>query len=79
MATRTYGPRSFSDESVTKATGKNWKQWWSALDKWGVKDQGHTATAKHLHERHKVSSWWAQAITARYEWEHGLKKPKTKK
>ena len=76
MATRVHGPRGFSDDSVKDATGKTWAQWRATLDKWDVKTRGHTATAKYLREKHKLSPWWAQAVTARYEWDHGLKKDK---
>lgn len=73
MATRIYGPRSFSDDSVVSATGKAWAQWYAILDKWNVETHGHTATATYLREKHKLPPWWAQAVTARYEWDRGLK------
>lgn len=76
---RIYGPRGFSDDTVRDATGKTWSQWYAVLDKWDVENRGHTATAKYLREKFKLSPWWSQAVTARYEWERGLKKDGTKK
>ena len=42
------------------------------IPKWWVK--GHKAAAEYLWQEHKVSGWWAQSITVRYEWERGLRK-----
>jgi hypothetical protein len=79
VPTRVYGPRSFSDDTVRHATGKTWPQWYAVLDQCGVESRGHTATAKYLREAFKLSPWWSQAVTARYEWERGLKKDSDKK
>lgn len=68
------GTRRISDEVVKARTGKSSKRWYSILDKWGMKKKGHTLTARHLREKYRVSPWWAQVITIRYEWERGLRK-----
>jgi hypothetical protein len=60
-----------SDEKVKTATRKEWRQWFSILDKWKAEEHGHTATAKHLREKHRLSDWWAQVVTIRYEKERG--------
>jgi hypothetical protein len=65
--------RRISDESVKSKTGKGWVDWFAILDAWGERDEGHTATAKHLQETHGADPWWAQAVTIRYEWERGLR------
>ena len=67
------GPRGVSDQAVRDKTGKGWDEWLSVLDRYAVKEKGHTQTAKHLQESWGVSSWWAQCITVRYEWERGLR------
>lgn len=67
------GFRRISDEAVRAKTGKGWDEWFTILDKWGVKDKGHILAAKHLHELYGLSPWWAQAVTIRYEWERGLR------
>lgn len=59
------------DEVVKRKTGKSWEQWFMILDKMKAKQLGHTATAKQLREKYKLSSWWSQVVTARYEKEKG--------
>jgi hypothetical protein len=75
MANKSAGPRGFSDEAVRTKTGKGWDEWRAILDAWGMKEQGHRLTAKHLQEAYGVSPWWAQAGTIRYEYERGLRAP----
>jgi len=69
--------QKISDEAVQSKTGKIWRNWFSILDKLDVKEQGHTKAAKYLRDKHKLSAWWAQAVTIRYEWERGLRRKKT--
>jgi len=59
--------------TVLKKTGKSIEHWYAAIEKFG-KDKGHTAIAKHLKNDYKLSSWWAQSITTRYEFEYNLRK-----
>ncbi len=66
--------REISDESVKAKTGKVWSEWFGILDAWGAVERGHTATAKHLHEEHGVSGWWAQTVTIRHEQARGVRK-----
>lgn len=74
MSPRKAGEQAISDAAVKAKTGKGWKSWFSILDRWNAGEKGHTATAKHLHEKHGVSSWWSQAITVRHEQDRGLRK-----
>ncbi len=74
MAEKQAGFRRISDEAVREKTDKGWQEWFAILDKWSMKEQGHTKTAKYLQERYGLSPWWAQAVTIRYEWERGLRK-----
>lgn len=60
-----------SDEAVEKATGKTWKQWFVILDKIGARELGHLQTARHLRTELRLSPWWAQTVTIRYEKEKG--------
>jgi hypothetical protein len=48
-------------------------EWHAILDQWGVKEKGHTSTAKYLREHYGLSDWWAQVVTIRYEKDKGLK------
>ncbi len=60
-----------SDEKVKAATKKTWKQWSAILTKEKAKKLGHTETAKLLVKKYKLSGWWAQTVTVRYEKEKG--------
>jgi hypothetical protein len=73
MAART------SDEAVRRATGKTWREWFSALDKAGAKTMSHRDIARWLYDRHlgkngngaaKVATsggWWSQMVAVEYE------------
>ena len=74
MSEKKVGFRRISEEAVKAKTGKVWGEWFTILDKWGVKEKRHTQSAKHLREHYGLSPWWAQAVTIRYEWEMGLRK-----
>jgi hypothetical protein len=64
-----------SDEAVLKATGKDWKDWFSILDKSKLKT--HKELAAFIYENHlknqKSGDWWAQMVTVEYERARGLR------
>jgi len=60
-----------SDEKVKEKTGKSWKQWFRILDALDVKTNGHRFPSMTLFHKHRLSPWWSQAVTIRYEWECG--------
>lgn len=61
--------KRISDESVLKATGKSWKEWYSILNKAGAKKMDHKAIAEFLSTKQKVRDWWSQMVTVQYEQE----------
>lgn len=67
-----------SDEKVIEATGKNWKEWFSILDKAGAKIMNHTEIADLVYEKHlakkESGGWWSQMVTVEYERSRGLRK-----
>jgi hypothetical protein len=65
--------QKISDDAVRAKTDRVWREWFSILDKFGLKKKGHTQAAKYLRDKHGLSDWWAQAVTIRYEWEKGLR------
>jgi hypothetical protein len=69
------GPRAISESVVKTKTGRTSKQWLRLLDKWGTRKKGHPSTATYLEKKYKVSPWWAQALTIRYEYARHLRKP----
>jgi hypothetical protein len=68
-----------SDEKVKEKTGKSWKQWSKILDGLDVKSNGHRHATTTLNQKHKLSPWWSQAVTIRYEWERGLRTVKNQR
>ena len=65
--------QKISDDAVRAKTDRAWRDWFGILDKFGLKEKGHTQSAKHLRDKYGLSAWWAQAVTIRYEWERGLR------
>src|SRR5258708_7929553 len=62
-----------SDASVKARTGKDWSDWFAALDKEGATTLEHKAIAAMLSKKHGVSSWWSQMVTVEYERSRGLR------
>jgi hypothetical protein len=62
-----------SEESVRRATGKGWDDWFRLLDAWGAVDRPHGEIARYLMEEHGVPGWWAQSVTVGYERARGLR------
>jgi hypothetical protein len=62
-----------SDAAVKAATGCTWERWVKALDRAGARDWPHPTIAKHVRDKYKVTSWWAQTVTVGYERIKGLR------
>ena len=58
---------TISNESLQKATGKTWEEWFSVLEEEGAQALSHKETANMLVEEHGVDGWWAQGITVEFE------------
>ena len=67
------GPRGYSDETVRERTGRASEEWYAILDAFDVKAHGHTAAARLLQQSYGLNGWWAQMVSARYEWARGLR------
>jgi len=61
--------KKISDESVKKATGKTWSEWFSILNKSGAKKMEHKTVAELLYKRYGLSLWWSQMVTVQFEQE----------
>ncbi len=59
-------------ETIKKKTGKTLNHWFKVIEKFGA-NKGHKAIAKHLQDKHKLSVWWAQSLTTRYEFDNDLR------
>jgi uncharacterized protein YndB with AHSA1/START domain len=62
-----------SDEAVTRATGKTWKQWFAVLDKAGARKMNHKSIAQYLNDHYDFGSWWCQMVAVGYEQGTGLR------
>jgi len=65
--------KRMSDESVMKATGKSWAEWFLILDKAGAKKWTHQQTAAYLKDKQKAGPWWGQMLAVGYEQARGLR------
>ena len=61
------------DEAVKAKTGKNWKEWFTLLNKAGAKKMTHQEIVKLLSSKHDVGPWWQQMVTVAYEQASGLR------
>lgn len=70
--------KGISDESVLKATGKSWNEWFSILYKAGAKKMEHKDIGILLSEKYHLPDWWSQMVTVQFEQElKGRKKHET--
>ncbi len=67
MPTKRTGDTNISDAAVKAKTGKTWKQWFTALDKWGARNKPHKEIAQYLRDNLGTTAWWSQMITVEYE------------
>lgn len=65
----------YDDATLSKSTGKTWKQWMDAFKKMKARDLPHKEIASRLVEDYEVSGWWAQSLTVRFEQEAGKRIP----
>lgn len=61
------------DETVQRATGRDWDGWLRLLDGWGAQGRTHAEIARYLASEHGISGWWAQNVTVGYERMRGLR------
>src|SRR5215475_576413 len=74
MATRAQAPaRSISDAAVKARTGKDWADWFVALDRAGAAQLPHREITQILARRHRMPGWWSQMVTVEYERARGLR------
>ena len=68
----TIAPR-MSDIAVKAKTGRNWKDWFTVLDKAGARKMNHQEIVKLVSEKYDVGPWWQQMVTVTYEQARGLR------
>ena len=70
--------QKIGEDAVRARTRRAWQDWFRILDKFDLKEKGHTQAAKFLRDKHGLTDWWAQAVTIRYEWERGLRRSQSR-
>ena len=62
-----------SDESVKRATGRDWAEWCRLLDGEGAQKMAHGDIARMVDEKFHGGDWWSQMVTVGYERLRGLR------
>lgn len=63
---------SIDDDTIRLKTGRTWSEWTRILHERGARGGQSAETARYLRNEYEISTWWANTITARYQWEHGV-------
>lgn len=66
---------SKSSAALRSATGRDYPEWFQALDEWGAPGRPYQQIASWLTGEHGVSGWWAQKLIVEYEQARGLRPP----
>jgi hypothetical protein len=64
---------TMSDDAVKAKTGRDWRGWFSTLDKEGAAKLQHRNIADLLAGKYELSGWWSQCVTVEYELARGLR------
>lgn len=59
--------------ALRTATGKDYDEWFAALDRWGAPGRAYGEIAAWLTDGNGVSGWWAQKLIVEYEQARGLR------
>lgn len=62
-----------ADATLKAKTGCTWERWVKSLDHVEANTWTHREIAQYVHEKYKVSGWWAQMVTVGYERIRGLR------
>lgn len=79
MAEKGQAPRAKStkpimtDAGIRAKTGKDWADWFAALDRAGAAKLDHKGIVAILNGKMKVGPWWGQMIAVSYERARGLR------
>jgi hypothetical protein len=62
-----------TDEAIKAKTGKDWAQWFKALDKAGAAKLDHKAIAEIARDQLGAGRWYGQMVAVSYEWARGIR------
>ncbi|MEA2630950.1 MAG: hypothetical protein QOE66_1169 [Chloroflexota bacterium] len=61
--------------ALRESTGRDYDEWFRALDAWGAAGRPYAEIATWLTGEHGVSDWWAQKLIVEYEQDRGVRNP----
>jgi hypothetical protein len=64
---------TMTDAAIKAQTGRDWAEWFAALDKAGAAKLDHTSIAKLAREEMGAGHWYGQAVAVSYERARGLR------
>ncbi len=64
-----------SSTALVEATGRDYDDWFTALDAWGAADKASGDARAWLRDEHGASAWWAQKLVVEYEQLRGIRVP----
>jgi YD repeat-containing protein len=59
---------------LRQATGRDYDEWFTALDEWGAPGKGFREISDWLTGEHGFSTWWAQKVIVEYEQARGIRR-----
>jgi hypothetical protein len=68
-------PATKRSSALREATGRDYDEWFRALDAWGAPGRPYGEIAGWLTGEHGVSDWWAQKLIVEYEQDRGVRNP----
>lgn len=71
----TSDPATKHSTALREATGRDYDDWFRALDAWGAAGHPYAEIATWLTGEHGVSDWWAQKLIVEYEQDRGVRDP----
>jgi uncharacterized protein YndB with AHSA1/START domain len=66
-------PARLSNGAVRAKTGRDWRQWFAALDEAGCATMKHAEIVAVLTNQYRLGPWWRQMVAAQYEQARGLR------
>lgn len=64
-----------SSTALRASTGRDYAEWFAALDAWGARGRPYQEIAAWLTGEEGVSAWWAQKLIVEYEQDRGIREP----
>jgi hypothetical protein len=64
---------TMTDAAIKARTGKDWEEWFAALDKAGAVKLDHTGIAKLAREDMGAGDWYGQMVAVSYERARGIR------